>query len=136
MKKQTRLLIILFAAVIGSTVLLLYNNWNRPHTNIKRVDAVKITATALYREFSEAEQTATEKYTGKVLEVTGIVQSVSANQDGKMLLQLQTDDPMFGINCSLEQDADVREGTTVRLKGICSGFTTDVILIRCYLIKN
>jgi hypothetical protein len=43
---------------------------------------------------------------------------------------------MFGINCTMEEkDGNIKEGDEVVLKGICTGYLTDVVLIRCYKIK-
>lgn len=96
---------------------------------------MKISSNELFREFSENEKQATEKYNGKVLEVSGTVTAVETNQEGQTIIRLQTDDLMFGINCTMEKKTTVKKGSAVIIKGSCSGFTTDVILIHCYFIK-
>ncbi len=136
MKKRSLIVFILFAVLIGAAILFLYTKWNKAPESVENAEAVKISATDLFREFLENEQQATQTYNGKVLEITGIVSSTATNQEGKTIVQLQTNDPLFGINCTMEKEAMVKEGETVTLKGVCSGFTTDVILIRCYLIKK
>jgi hypothetical protein len=135
MKKRVYILA-LSALLICSALILFYYRWNKPHQNIAVTTGIKIDATDLFREFSEAEKTATAKYNGKVLEISGIVNGISTNQEGKTIVQLQTDDPMFGINCTMDKNRRFNEGETVTLKGICSGFTTDVIIIRCYPINK
>jgi tRNA_anti-like len=47
---------------------------------------------------------------------------------------LKTDDLMFGVNCTMEDDAQVKTGEQISIKGICTGYLTDVVLIRCYKI--
>jgi hypothetical protein len=136
MKKRSLIIFILLAVLIGTAILFIYTKWNKTLESIDKVDAVQINATDLFREFSENEQQATQTYNGKVLEITGIVSSIATNQEGKTIVQLQTNDPLFGINCTMEKEEMIKEGETVTIKGICSGFTTDVILIRCYLIKK
>ncbi len=126
----------LFALLICSALILFYYKWNKPHQDIAVTAGIKIDAADLFREFSETEKTATAKYNGKVLEISGIINALSTNQEGKTIVQLQTDDPMFGINCTMEKNVKLKEGEMITLKGICSGFTTDVIIIRCYLINN
>jgi hypothetical protein len=126
----------LAALLICSALILFYYKWNKPHQDIAVETGIKMDATDLFREFSETEKTATAKYNGKVLEITGIVSDISTNQEGKKIVQLQTDDPLFGINCTMEKNINLKQGETVTLKGICSGFTTDVIIIRCYPINN
>ena len=115
----------------------MYANWNKAPQSIENAESIKINAAHLFREFAENEQLATQTYNGKVLEITGIVSSIATNQEGKTIVQLQADDLMFGINCTMEKDPGIiNEGDNVSIKGFCSGFTTDVILIRCYLIKK
>ncbi len=135
MKKRVYILA-LSALLICSALILFYYRWNKPHQNIAVTTGINIDAANLFKEFSETEKTATAKYNGKVLEIRGIVSGISTNQEGKTIVQLQTDDPMFGINCTMEKNSKFKEGETVTLKGICSGFTTDVIIIRCYPINK
>jgi len=135
MKKRVYILVVL-TLLISSAVILFYYKWNKPHQTIADVAGIKIDAADLFREFSETERQATEKYNGKVLEISGVISAVSTNQEGKTIVQLQTNDPMFGINCTMENDPGIKQGEIVTIKGVCSGFTTDVILIRCYLIKK
>lgn len=134
MKKQSWFLLCLLMFAAG--FVFVYNKWNKPPVNIAGESSIRTDAVNLFREFSDNEQVASKTYNGNVLEVTGIVSSTGTNQEGKTVVQLQTNDPMFGINCSMEKDAVIKEGEKVTIKGICSGFTSDVILIRCYLIKK
>lgn len=136
MKKRSLIFLILFTVLIGSALLLVYTKWNKAPESIENIEALQISAVDLFLAFSENEQQATETYNGKVLEITGIVSSTATNQDGKKIVQLQTNDPLFGINCTMEKESEIKEGKTVTIKGVCSGFTTDVILIRCYLINK
>ena len=136
MKKRSLIIYILFAVLIGAAILFIYTKWNKAPESIENAGAVQLNATDLFRAFSENEQQATQTYNGKVLEITGIVSSTATNQEGKIIVQLQSHDPLFGINCTMEKEEMIKEGEAVTIKGICSGFTTDVILIHCYLIKN
>ncbi len=136
MKKRSLITFILLAVLIGAAIFFIYTKWNKAPESIENVDAVQLTATDLFHAFAENEQQATKTYNGKVLEITGIVSSTATNQEGKTIVQLQSHDPLFGINCTMEKEEMIKEGETVTLKGICSGFTTDVILIRCYLLKK
>lgn len=136
MKKRSLIAFVLFAVLIGAAILFLYTKWNKPPESVENAEAVKVSAADLFQAFSENEQQATQTYNGKVLEITGIVSSTATNQQGKTIVQLQTNDPLFGINCTMEKEASIKDGETITIKGVCSGFTTDVILIRCYLVKK
>jgi exopolysaccharide biosynthesis protein len=117
-------LLLVILLMIVSYVWMFY--WNKPQQNIKNAKAISITATELFNEYSTAD-----KYIDKIIEVTGEVLSTSKNNEGKQVILLKTDDPMFGINCTMEEEATVKEGEAVTIKGICTGYLTDVVIIRC-----
>lgn len=135
MKKRSLIFLILFTGLTGAAVLF-YVKWNKPHENIEDLAGIAVNAGDLFHAFSENEELATKTYTGKAIEVTGVVSAIETNQDGKRTVQLQTNHPIFGVNCTLENNSVLQHGETVTIKGVCSGFTTDVILIRCSLIKK
>ena len=136
MKKRFYFLLLFLLITISISLVVIYYVWNKPHEDIEHSSGIQLTATDLFRAFNEQEKQATEKYSGKVLEVSGIVNAVTVNQQGQTIISLQSDDLMFGVNCTMEKNTIVKEGSTVTIKGLCSGFTTDVILIRCYLINK
>ena len=135
MKKIKPFFLFIITLLLAS-LLVGYFVWNKPRQNIEKAEAVEIKATDLYFAFTENEQAATAKYNGKILLVTGIVSSSIKNQEGKTTVQLQTDNLLFGVNCTFEKEMELETGTKISVKGMCSGFTTDVILIRCYLLKK
>lgn len=127
-------IIILFTVAAVSFYAWLYI-WNKPQLNVEHSSAVKVTAAALFSEYSSNEKEANAKYIDKVVEVSGVVNSVAKNSEGKTVVLLKTDDLMFGVNCTLEQAADIKADESISLKGICTGYLTDVVLIRCYKTK-
>jgi hypothetical protein len=136
MKKRSLIYFILFVVLLIGAAFMIYAKWNKPHENVADLPGIKITAVELFRAFAENEQQATPTYNGKVIEVTGAVAGINTNQEGKIIVQLQSNDALFGVNCTMEKETGIKQGETVNIKGVCSGFTTDVILIRCYLIKQ
>jgi hypothetical protein len=111
--------------------------WNKPEQNIKKSPAIAITANNLFLNYSSDEKNANLKFIDKIIEVTGEVNEVTKNNEGLDVVLMKTDDPMFGVNCTMEEkNTAIKSGTTVTLKGICTGYLTDVVLIRCYLIIN
>ncbi len=127
-------LIIIFS-VMGSAYAWFFV-WNKPKQDVKDAAAIPVLATAIFNEYSTNEKTANSKYIDKIVQVTGEVTNVSKNAEGKTVVLLKTADLMFGVNCTMEEDANIRAGEAVSLKGICTGYLTDVVLIRCYKIKE
>lgn len=135
MQKRSLIFFILFSVVVAA-MFLFFVKWNKPHENVKNQPGISMNARELFGAFAENEQLATKTYNGKVIEVSGVVSALETNQEGKTTVQLQSNDPIFGVNCTMEKDQEIKQGETVTIKGVCSGFSTDVILIRCYLIKK
>lgn len=135
--KQIKILFIslLFVALLGSAYAWFFV-WNKPQQNIQQASAISINATDLFNAYSLNEVEANQTYIDKVLAVTGEVSNVGTNSEGKTVVMLKSDDLMFGVNCTLEEDAQVKNGETITLKGLCTGYLTDVVLIRCYKIDN
>ena len=136
MKKLRTVALFILAVGISIAAYLWFFVWNKPQVNVAKAESIKIDAPVLFKEYSTNEQTANKNYLEKIMEVRGEVTSVTKNAEGLTVVLLKTEDPMFGINCTMEQkDIRVKEGETIVLKGICTGYLTDVVLIRCFQIK-
>ena len=129
------LISLLFVALLGSAYAWFFV-WNKPQQNIKQASAISINATDLFNAYALNEMEANKTYINKVVAVTGEVSNVGTNNEGKTVVLLKSDDLMFGVNCTLEVAAPIKNGETITLKGLCTGFLTDVVLIRCYKIDD
>ena len=128
------LLSIFIVAVTGGFVG--YKMWNKPHRNVEAAKAITVAATQLATAYESDEPRANSQYLDKVIEVTGEVSEVSKNQKGEEVITLKGSD-MSGIICTLEGAAavEIKPAASVTLRGICTGYLTDVVLVRCK-IKN
>lgn len=102
---------------------------------------IELSAEQLFLEFSDNEAEANAKYVNKVLLVEGDITGINKEDDGSTSVLLQTDDLMFGVNCRFEKDQSAslekyKEGESIRVKGICEGMLSDVILNRCVLASK
>jgi hypothetical protein len=110
--------------------------WNPSAPSIENENAISIDAATLFNAFVTDEKKANADYLDKVLDVRGEVTNISVNTDGLPVILLKTNDMMFGINCTMEEkNISVKTGDQVTLKGLCTGYLTDVVLVRCH-IKN
>lgn len=107
--------------------------WNPAPPSIEETKAISIDAVTLFNAFSQNEKKANADYLDKVLQVRGEVTNITTNADGLTVILLKTDDMMFGINCTMEEkNSSIKTGDQVTLKGLCTGYLTDVVLIRCH----
>jgi hypothetical protein len=111
----------------------------KPHRNVESEQAVAtLTATNLYNEFLNTESQANKKWVGKVIEVSGIISSVSESADYVSVnLKAATNG---GVNCSvlkteLGSGNQLKAGNSITIKGRCTGFLMDVNLVDCVIKK-
>ncbi len=111
-----------------------YKMYTKPHRSVAKAKTIQISATDLVSAYEKNEAGANSLYLDKVLEVRGEVNEVSKNQKGETVITLKGSD-MSGLICTLEGTAatEVKPNSSVVIKGICTGFLTDVVLVRCVL---
>lgn len=109
--------------------------WYKPARDVKDEKAVSITAQQIFDAYSKDEKSANTLYLDKAIQVSGEVKSIKTNQQGKTVVMLKTGDEMFGVQCTLKEAAALKEGDQVTIKGICTGYLMDVVLIDCFVVK-
>jgi len=68
--------------------------------------------------------------------VAGKITELTTNQEMKPVLTLETENPMFGVRCTMEDPTiNVQVGDSVNIKGICSGYLSDVIIIKATVVE-
>lgn len=134
MKKLVVPLLILAAIFIGIGFYM----YNKPVESLdnKKAD-VTVTADQLVADYEADEQAANEKYLGKVVQVSGKVAQVSS-EDGKNKVVFETDNPISGVISELEEGNNaegITAGEEATVKGMCSGYLSDVILVRSTVVR-
>lgn len=126
------LVLMVVAGVIG------YLMYNKPHTNIDKVNTdFTLDASNLLLAFESDQANANSKYTGKIIEVSGIVQTKQETANGSILV-LAEPGSFFGVNCSFTTGVELKhvsEGDRISIKGECKGYIDDVLLSNCILIE-
>lgn len=138
MKNVKRILIVLLtvpvlAAGVG------YYMYNKPTESLKNMKVqVSMTSDALFTAFEQDETAANKAYLDKVVEVKGKIQSLNSDTSG-VSVSLNTTSGMFGVICKFEnKETDINQyqvGQEVKLKGICTGYLMDVVLVRCVPVE-
>lgn len=134
MKKILVYLLILAAIGAGSAYYL----YNKPVESLKDAKpAVEVSAHKLLSDYEADEKAADGIYLGKVIQVSGTIASI-VDEAGKKKIQLDAGSPMSTIICEIENDrniGDVKAGDEVKIKGLCSGYLSDVILVQANVMK-
>lgn len=134
----------IFAAVIFigvAAAIYGYYLYNKPvESMISMTTDFKITAQQLQAAYENDEKTSDQKYLGKVIEVSGIIQTIDKDPKGNISILLETDNPISAVSCSVDlksnnELANLKPGKNVTLKGFCSGYLSDVVMVRCVPVK-
>jgi len=134
MKKILIALILL--ALIGAAYG--YYMYNKPVESLENKEAaVTISADQLIKEYEADEKAANEKYLGKVVVVSGKIAGITT-EEGKKKVSLDTGNPISAIICEMEdtkKNDNLKAGDDIKVKGMCSGYLSDVILVQSWVVK-
>ena len=98
------------------------------HRNVENEDAVVVTASQIVKEYESNEKSANTKYLNKAIEVKGVVEKKEKDQAGNTTLTLKSGDQFANIFCTLKSGAPAVADSVVVVKGVCTGFLSDVVL--------
>ncbi len=114
-----------------------FRMYNKPHRDPATESSISISAVELLQAFEKNESKAYARYLDKTLSVRGKVAELTYNLEMTPIIVLETDNPMFGVRCTMANPKiDVRPGDLVTIKGVCTGYLTDVIIIKSMVIKE
>ncbi|NCI47740.1 OB-fold protein [Sediminibacterium soli] len=138
MKKWIKVLLIVLVIGLVGAAGVVYYVYNRPHRDVSTEQGVKLTAQGIYDAFHTNEAEANKLYLDKAIELTGEVADIATNQDGKVVVNFKTNDPMVVINCTFKENpGNLKPGQTITFKGICTGYIPDanVVINEGVLVK-
>jgi hypothetical protein len=135
-KVAIKWILVTLLAIITTGAVVGYKMYNKPHRSVEEAKAITVAAIQLATQYENNEPEANSDYLDKVLEVSGEINEITKNQKGEPVITLKGTD-MSGVTGTIEnaKPDEIKPGATVILKGICTGYLTDVVLVRCVL-KN
>lgn len=131
MKKKIILGVLLIGAL--SVVGVWYFIFYRPTHHVRDIaseDAIVVSAKDIVKEFQTNESTSNTKYLNKVAEITGEVVEAKKDQTGKPTVTLKSDDSFSNVFVTLRGDKqlEVKGGATITIRGVVTGFLSDVVV--------
>jgi len=138
MNKKKILITVLALGILGAFVA--YKMYNKPHVNVAQSKSdIILTANQILNDFSSDETTANLKYLEKIIEISGVVSEAKVEKE-KGIITLQTNDDFGSVLCHLSTKSTakigaLKEGESITVKGICTGYLMDVILVKCEIIN-
>ena len=120
-----------------------YKEYTRKVSDLSKVKAdMSLHALELISAFEKNEDLSNANYLDKIIEVGGNVKEIERNDNGHFTVVLGEELQLSSVRCSMdstyqERLGQLRKGSSVTIKGACTGFNTDellgsdVILNRC-----
>lgn len=143
MKKWIKILVIMGVAGIIAAGLGYKFIYNKPHKDYEKAKAeFSITGESLFNDYRSDRASAEQKYNGKVLEVSGILNKID-RPDSLTIAVFVYEEGMFGDEglrlTMLPNHSDKIKpylSKNIKIKGYCTGYNdTDIILEKCSIVK-
>jgi hypothetical protein len=147
MSRKMIIWLIVFLVVLSGAINF-YKEFNRTNADLTKVNAdYRVEDLSFLNEFVKNDTLTGRKYNGKVIEVTGNVKSIEKDEMGYSTILLGDASSLSAVRCSMDSvhqsdAASLANGTSVTIRGICTGYNADelglgadVILNRCVIVK-
>lgn len=106
------------------------------HRSVADETGIVISAGNIVKEYQANESASNTKYLNKALQISGVVSEVKKDQIGNTTVTIKSDDPFASVFCTLANKEAVvpAVGKNVSVKGICTGFLSDVVIADAVLV--
>ena len=145
MKRWMKIFIALFLAGIIAAGLGYKFIYNKPHPDYDKAKPdYSLTAKELYFDYVDNRVESEQKYNGKVLELTGLLNKIEIH-DSLAIAVFVFEDGMFGdegirgtfLPKYIPEANTLSTNEIIKIKGYCTGYNdTDIILEKCSIINN
>ncbi|HLO58797.1 MAG TPA: hypothetical protein VK179_08665 [Bacteroidales bacterium] len=139
MKPKIRLLVIGVVLAFIAAALVWNYTFKKADTNVSARKAdFELKASELIAAFDSNEAAANTQYLNKVISVNGMVESISEDSLG-ISVYLKEPDAIGGVICGFDLKSNdvslIRKGSSITIKGICTGYLLDVVMNKCSVEK-
>jgi hypothetical protein len=114
---------------------MVYNN--TPINMYKSKVDFSTTSQLLITDFIENKNIANLKYVDHIIQVNGVIDDI-AYKENTRIITLKYQDMDSSIICLLQNQENnkLKKGQSVSIKGICTDFLLDVMLINCVVVNT
>lgn len=134
---------ILIGLIILMSIVILYalNLYNKPHLNVEKTEAdLVINIHELLNDYKNDENLANGKYVDRVIQISGEISEINI-ENGNSIIIFKDSTGTSSVMCHMSPEENLKvlklkKDGEIILKGICTGYLLDVMLIRCVLVNN
>lgn len=135
------LLILFFISITASDdnkTVTINRSAVKPAVKVASMPAIAIDSKALFSEYKSNEVRADEKYKGRILIVSGYIDSIGKDILDDMYITLKTEEVIFSTQCFFDKRhasalAKLNKGDFVKVRGLCKGKLGNVLVKDCIL---
>ena len=137
-KRNIVVLSILFIVLVG--ICLVEATYFKPHVNVaESTPDISLATPTLLNDFQNDENKANTAYLEKIIMVSGKILELTT-ADGNGVITLDGEGAFGSVICHLSPEenkklVNLKEGQNISIKGICTGYLMDVILVKCVIIN-
>jgi hypothetical protein len=141
MKKRAKKYRVFLVAAFSMTLIVGlygYREYNRSLPDTHGLEpAFRLEASSFIKQFETDESTANAKYADKTISVHGVAHTIQTT-DTTATIFVNDGYSNTSVICQFgrennEEIRDLKKGELVTIKGICSGYLMDVVMVRCVL---
>ncbi len=141
MARKTRVLMIISILIFVAIVFFVYVAvYNKPHVDVyKSSPGISLTSDIIVEDFENNETLANSKYLEQIIQVTGTISEVVITKD-KGVIVLNASNALGNVMCHVSASEHqkinaLKKGQEITMKGICTGYLMDVILVKCVIVE-
>lgn len=114
---------------------------NMPKASVKSVEAdYKLNSEQLYSEYSTDEESSDLKYLGRVIELSGVVEDITTDEQGAAVVLLGDGDAVIHAIVTMEEDqksklSAYQPGQNITVKAKCNGMLIEVALNKGLIVE-
>lgn len=141
MARKTRVLMIISILIFVAIVFFVYVAvYNKPHVDVyKSSPGISLTSDIIVEDFENNETLANSKYLEQIIQVTGTISEVVITKD-KGVIVLNASNALGNVMCHVSASEHqkinaLKKDQEITMKGICTGYLMDVILVKCVIVE-
>lgn len=141
MKGKLFKILVIICVVLAVVIMFALKQYNEPLRDIRNSKPLVIlSADLLIDDFEKDEVGTTIKYSEKILQIEGNFSGVST-LDGNIIITLKNKGSNSSVICHMLPEENLKalkleKGQNITIKGNCTGFLLDVMMVRCVLIES
>lgn len=141
MKTRNFKILLIGLILIIISLFFIINLYNKPFIDIKKSNPkLEVTAQEILNDYHANESLANKKYVDNLIQIKGEIADISFSK-GISIITLKDTSGLSSIICQMLPEANLnvlklKKGNQVLIKGVCSGYLIDIMMVRCVLTND